>query len=207
VKRVNRIEGRALALKVDSIDTDQIFPARFLKTTSKQGLGEWLFHDWRYGPRGEPRPDSPLNDPAARLARILVAGDNFGCGSSREHAAWALVGFGFEAVLSTSFGDIFRQNALKNGLLPVAVPRTFLEHTLALVAAHPESVLVVALADERVTLPDGRSVGFAIDPFARRCLLDGVDEIGYVLRQEAAIASFERRHPAPINTRGEGHRP
>jgi len=203
VKRVNRIEGRALVLSVDNIDTDQIIPARFLKTTSKQGLGECLFHDWRYGHRGQPSPDSPLNDPAARLARILVAGDNFGCGSSREHAAWALLGFGFEAVISTSFGDIFRQNALKNGLLPVAAPRTFLEHTLELVAARPESVLVIDLVGERVTLPDGRSVGFAIDPFARRCLLDGVDEIGYVLQQEAAIAAFERRHTAAIDTRDD----
>ena len=203
MKRVNRIEGRAVALGVDHIDTDQIIPARFLKTTSKQGLGECLFRDWRYGPRGEPRPDCPLNDPAARESRILVAGDNFGCGSSREHAAWALLGFGFDAVISTSFGDIFRQNALNNGLLPVAVPRAFLEHTLALLAARPESVLAIDLADERVTLPDGRSAGFAIDPFARRCLLDGVDEIGYVLQQEAAIAAFERRHPPLVDTRAD----
>jgi 3-isopropylmalate/(R)-2-methylmalate dehydratase small subunit len=201
VKRVNRIEGRALLLKVDNIDTDQIIPARFLKTTSKQGLGECLFHDWRCGSQGEPRPDSPLNDPAARQARILVAGDNFGCGSSREHAVWALLGFGFEAAISTSFGDIFRQNALRNGLLPVTVPRVFLERTQELVAARPDSVLVVDLVDERVTLPDGRSAGFAIDPFARRCLLDGVDQIGFVLQQEAAIAGFERRHPAAIDTR------
>jgi 3-isopropylmalate/(R)-2-methylmalate dehydratase small subunit len=204
VKRVNRIEGRALVLKVNDVDTDQIIPARFLKTTSKQGLGECLFHDWRYGPRGEPRPDSPLNDPAARLARILVAGDNFGCGSSREHAVWALLGFGFEAIISSSFGDIFRQNALRNGLLPVIVPRAFLERAVKLVTARPDGVLVVDLAGERVALPDGRSTGFSIDPFARRCLLDGVDEIGYVLQQDAAIAAFERRHPAAIDTRDDG---
>jgi 3-isopropylmalate/(R)-2-methylmalate dehydratase small subunit len=201
--RVNRIEGRCLALPTDNIDTDQIIPARFLKTTSKQGLGQCLFYDWRFDLRGAAKPDCLLNDPAARDARILIAGDNFGCGSSREHAAWALLGFGIEAVISTSFGDIFRQNALKNGLLPVAVPRTFLEHALDLLAARPESVLTIDLVSERVTLSDGRSVGFAIDGFARRCLLNGVDEIGYVVQQESAIAAFEARHPAAIDTRSD----
>jgi 3-isopropylmalate/(R)-2-methylmalate dehydratase small subunit len=185
------VDGPAVALARDNIDTDQIIPGRFLKTTGRVGLGAHLFADWRGGPEGEPRPDFVLNTPAASGARFLVAGRNFGCGSSREHAPWALMDFGFRAVVAGSFADIFRQNALKNGLLPVAIPAPPLADLLAVVERTPGVVLAADLVRQVLTLPDGREVAFAIDPFARACLISGVDEIGYVLRQDAAIARYE----------------
>ena len=195
-------ESPVAALPVDNIDTDQIIPARFLKTTSKEGLGDQLFCDWRYNADGSPKADFVLNTPEAKEARILLAGDNFGCGSSREHAPWALTQYGFRAVISTSFADIFKQNALKNALLPIVVPREAHAALFALHAKDPAMKLRVDLETCTLTLPDGRAVEFPVDPFARRCLLDGVDELGWILQQEAAIAAFEASREAPVNTLG-----
>jgi 3-isopropylmalate/(R)-2-methylmalate dehydratase small subunit len=187
------LTSRVVVVPQNDIDTDQIIPARFLKTTDKAGLGSSLFADWRYGPDGAPRPEFPINAPRARGAQILLAGDNFGCGSSREHAPWALTGFGFRAVVSTSFADIFRNNAIKNGLLPVAIDAGAHASLLAQLAGRPEAELTVDLASQTVSLPDGVRVGFPIDAFARTCLLEGVDELGYILRFEPQIEEHERR--------------
>ena len=189
-------ESRMVQLPIDNIDTDQIIPARFLKTISKDGLGDQLFYDWRYDAAGQPKPDFILNTPAAKNAKILLAGDNFGCGSSREHAPWALTQYGFRAVISTSFADIFRQNSLKNSLLPIVVPRD----VHAELFAHPDSTVKVDLATQTLTLPGGRAVEFPVDSFAKHCLLEGIDELGFILQQSPAIAAFEAAHPAPINT-------
>jgi 3-isopropylmalate/(R)-2-methylmalate dehydratase small subunit len=197
VKPFTRLEGRILPLPVDNVDTDQIIPARFLKTISKEGLGDQLFYDWRYDAEGRPKPEFILNQPRARGAEILLAGDNFGCGSSREHAPWALTQFGFRAVISTSFADIFRQNALKNSLLPVVVPR---ELHAELFRLPEDAVVAIDLALQRLALPDGRAVEFPIDAFSKRCLLQGVDELGYILAQADAIAAYETRRELSINT-------
>jgi len=189
-------ESRMVQLPIDNIDTDQIIPARFLKTISKDGLGDQLFYDWRYDAAGQPKPDFILNTPAAKNAKILLAGDNFGCGSSREHAPWALTQYGFRAVISTSFADIFRQNSLKNSLLPIVVPRD----VHAELFANPDAIVKVDLATQTLTLPSGRAVEFPVDSFAKHCLLEGIDELGFILQQSPAIAAFEAAHPAPINT-------
>ncbi len=189
MKPFTKFESRVARLPIDNIDTDQIIPARFLKTISKEGLGDQLFNDWRYDASGAPKPDFVLNQPGAKGAEILLAGDNFGCGSSREHAPWALTQFGFRAVVSTSFADIFRQNSLKNSLLPIVVPRDVHAELFALA---PEATLTVDLVAQTLTLPNGRAVEFPVDPFARHCLLNGVDELGYILQQEAAIAAYEK---------------
>jgi 3-isopropylmalate/(R)-2-methylmalate dehydratase small subunit len=191
VKKFERIESRVVVLPADNVDTDQIVPARFPKTVSKAGLGDKLFYDWRYDTQGRPRPDFVLNRPEIEGVQILLAGDNFGCGSSREHAPWALSQFGFRAVLSTSFADIFRQNALKNSLLPVVVPAEIHRELIRMFESDPVGTVVIDLASETVLLPGGRSVAFAVDPFARQCLLEGVDEVGYILNRESAIAAFE----------------
>jgi len=192
------LTSRCVVLPASNVDTDQIIPARFLKTVSRRGLGEHLFADWRLDQDGRPRPDFPLNSPAAKGASILVAGDNFGCGSSREHAPWALLDFGLRAVISTSFADIFRNNAVKTGLLPIALPK--LAHTilLAVLAETPDEQVTIDLATQTVTLPDGSSHKFPLDPFARHCLLNGVDELGFLLDQESAITDFESTHPARV---------
>jgi len=195
-----KIRSRIIALPVDNIDTDQIIPARFLKTISKEGLGDQLFYDWRYDAEGRPRADFILNQPRAQGAQILLAGDNFGCGSSREHAPWALLQFGFRALISTSFADIFRQNALKNGLLPIAVPREIHAELLRLAEQQPEAEYEVDLAGQTLVLPDGRPVEFPVDPFARQCMLEGVDELGWILLQEPDIRAFEQNHPISVNT-------
>jgi len=200
MKPFTRLESRVVPLPVRNVDTDQIIPARFLKTTTKEGLDRQLFHDWRYDEAGHPRPDFILNQPRARGAEILLAGDNFGCGSSREHAPWALTQFGFRAVISTSFADIFRQNALKNSLLPITVPEQVHERLFAWVEKDPEIRLTVELREQRLILPDGVAVEFPIDPFAKQCLLDGVDELGYILKRLPQIEAFEAARPAPINT-------
>ena len=188
-----------VALPMENIDTDQIIPARFLKTTDKAGLGANLFADWRYT-AGVPRPDFVLNRPDVRGAAILVAGHNFGCGSSREHAPWALQGFGFRAVISTYFADIFNNNALKNGLLPIVVdPETHAE-LLRRFAADPATAVTVDLARQEVTLPDGRRVAFPLDPFAKHCLLEGVDQLGFLLAATPAITAYEATHPARVMT-------
>ncbi len=199
MKPFTTLESRLVPLPIDNVDTDQIIPARFLKTISKDGLGDQLFCDWRYDSQGRPKPDFILNQPRVQGAEILLAGDNFGCGSSREHAPWALTQFGFRAVISTSFADIFRQNSLKNSLLPVVVPR---EIHAELFKLAPDARVTIDLASETMTLPDGRKVNFPIDPFAKHCLLNGIDELGYIRQQEEAIAAFEARRDYVLNTLG-----
>lgn len=190
-------ESRLVPMPMNNIDTDQIIPARFLKTTSKEGLDKQLFCDWRYDAQGNPKRDFILNAPRGQNAQILLAGDNFGCGSSREHAPWALTQFGFRAVISTSFADIFKGNALKNSLLPIVVPHAVHEKLFAL----PEDAKIkVDLASQTVTLPDGERVEFPVDSFARTCLLEGIDELGWILKQEPAIAAFEKTRVGSINT-------
>ena len=191
--------SRLVPLPISNVDTDQIIPARFLKTISKLGLGRQLFYDWRYDAEGRPRPDFILNQPRGQGAQILLAGDNFGCGSSREHAPWALTQFGFRAVISTSFADIFKQNSLKNALLPIVVPA---DVHAALLALHPDEEVTIDLASQTLTLPDARQVEFPIDPFSKHCLLEGVDEIGYTLQHQAEIAAFEARRVGSVNTLG-----
>jgi len=202
MKRFTNFESRMAVLPLNNIDTDQIIPARFLKTTSKAGLDAQLFYDWRYDAEGRPKADFVLNQPQARGAQVLLVGDNFGCGSSREHAPWALTQFGFRAVISTSFADIFRQNSLKNALLPVAIAADAHAELLRSAQSDTEARVAVDLARQILMLPGGREVGFAVDAFSRHCLLEGVDELGYILQQDAAIAAFEAAHPAPINTLG-----
>ncbi len=199
---VMNFRSRLVPLPMNNIDTDQIIPARFLKTISKQGLDQQLFHDWRYDAQGRPNPDFILNQPRARGAHILLAGDNFGCGSSREHAPWALTQFGFRAVISTSFADIFKQNSLKNALLPIVVPPEAHAALLALVERDPAAEVTVDLASQTLTPPDGPRVEFPIDPFSKYCLLEGVDELGYMLKNEDAIAAYEARRVGSINTLG-----
>ena len=192
--KFEKLESKTVVIPTDNIDTDQIIPARYLKAISKDGLGEGLFRDWRFHADGTPKPDFPMNRPEAKGAQILVSGDNFGCGSSREHAPWALTQAGFRAVISTSFADIFKGNSLKNGLLPVIVPPDAHRELLR----SPGAVVKIDLASQTVTLPSGRSVQFPIDSFARHCLLEGVDELGYMLQQEDAIGAFEAAHPGSI---------
>jgi 3-isopropylmalate/(R)-2-methylmalate dehydratase small subunit len=187
---IKAFESTLVALPVDNIDTDQIIPARFLKVTERSGLGAALFADWRYQEGGTPDPDFVLNRPEHRGAEVLVAGANFGCGSSREHAPWALRGYGFRAVVSTSFADIFKNNALKNGLLPIVVEDGVHGRVLA-AARDPEARVRIDLASRTLTLPDGEAVVFPVEPFARHCLLNGVDELGFLLAEEGAIARFE----------------
>ncbi len=198
--------SRVVVLPVENVDTDQVIPARFLKVTDKSGLGDALFADWRYDAKGEPRPDFVLNHPSARGACILLAGNNFGCGSSREHAAWALAGFGFRAVVSTHFADIFRSNALKNGLLPVTIPTDAHIHLLATVGAEPATEVTIDLRAGELRFA-GETVPFLIEPFARHCLLNGVDQLGFLLGADAEISRYEAEHPGFVTTTeasGEG---
>ena len=187
---IKTIRSRTAVLPYTNIDTDQIIPARFLRTTTRAGLGANLFADWRYDGNGAPKPEFPLNQPAAKGCEILVAGRNLGCGSSREHAPWALLDFGFRAVVSTEIADIFRANSLKNGLLPIVVD----EATAAWLLANPGAEVSVDLDSCTLTLPDGTRVQFPMEAFARYCLLNGVDELGYLRSQEAQIAAYERAH-------------
>jgi 3-isopropylmalate/(R)-2-methylmalate dehydratase small subunit len=197
VKPFTPFESRLVPFGANNIDTDQIIPARFLKTTSREGLDRQLFYDWRYDAQGNPKPDFILNTPRGLGAQILLAGDNFGCGSSREHAPWALTQFGFRAVISTSFADIFKGNALKNSLLPIVVPHAVHAKLFAL----PEEAKIrVDLASQTITLPDGERVEFPVDPFSKTCLLEGVDELGWILKQSPAISAFESGHPGTLNT-------
>ncbi len=187
---VKTIRSRTVVLPTSNIDTDQIIPARFLTSTSREGFGKNLFADWRYDAAGNPKPDFALNKPEAQGARILVAGRNIGCGSSREHAAWALQDFGIAAVVSTEFADIFRTNSLKNGLVPVLVD----EKTHAWLLANPGSELTIDVDTTTLTLPDGTAVRFPLEGFARFCLLNGIDELGYLLAQGSAISAYEQQH-------------
>ena len=199
MKPFTNFESRMIAFPINNIDTDQIIPARFLKTTSKLGLDKQLFYDWRYDAQGNPKPDFILNQPGVQGAQVLLAGDNFGCGSSREHAPWALTQFGFRAVLSTSFADIFRQNSLKNSLLPIVVPADVHAALFAAVAADPNATVKIDLVKQTLTTPEGRTVEFAVDGFSKHCLVEGVDELGYILHQAPAIAAYEAQHPALID--------
>lgn len=175
-----------------NIDTDQIIPARFLTTTRRDGLARAAFADWRFDADGNEKPDSVFNRPEAAASRILVGGENFGCGSSREHAVWALTQFGFRVVISSRVADIFRANALKNGLLAIEVDAD----THAWLLEHPGAEVSVDVAACTLGLPDGRTIGFELDPFARTCLLEGVDALGYLLGQQAAISAFEQAREA-----------
>ncbi len=184
----------------NDIDTDQIIPARFLKTINRAGLGDQLFNDWRYLADGSPNPEFVLNRPEMAGRAILLAGDNFGCGSSREHAPWALTAWGIRAVVSTSFADIFRNNALKNGLVPVALSADGVARITSLLESDAAAVITVDLEAQQVRLPGGDALPFQVDPFARRMLLDGTDELGYLLSLEPAIEAYEAAHPAPVDT-------
>jgi 3-isopropylmalate/(R)-2-methylmalate dehydratase small subunit len=185
------LESKTIVVPVENIDTDQIIPARYLKSITKEGLGDGLFADWRANDK-----EFPLNKPESKGAQILVAGDNFGCGSSREHAPWALTQYGFRAVISTSFADIFKGNSLKNGLLPIVVPADVHKELLASSGA----TVKVDLANQTIHLPSGKSVEFPIDPFSKECLMEGVDELGYMLKQDAAIQAFEAKRVGSVNT-------
>jgi len=188
------LTSTAVVLPHDDIDTDQIIPARFLTTTERSGLGTHLFNDWRYDKTGVARADFPLNAAEARDARILVAGRNFGCGSSREHAPWALLDFGFRAVVAPSFGDIFRENALKNGLLPVTLARADHEMVIYRLAGEPGIVFHIDLEAQTIALSNERPFTFPLDPFTKRCLALGVDQLGYLLDAVGEIDAYERAH-------------
>ena len=192
-------QSRLVPLLMNNIDTDQIIPARFLKTVSKEGLDKNLFCDWRYNADGSEKPDFILNTPRGKGAQILLAGDNFGCGSSREHAPWAITQFGFRAVISTSFADIFKQNSLKNSLLPIVVSQ---EIHAKLVALPENATIQLDLPSQTIMLPDGTSVEFPVDPFNKTCLLEGIDELGWILKQTPAISAYESTHPGTLNTLG-----
>ena len=187
------LTSRIVPLPINNIDTDQIIPARFLKAIDKIGMGADLFADWRYHADGSPKPDFVINQPEYQGAQVLLAGDNFGCGSSREHAPWALTGYGFRAVISTSFADIFRNNALKNGLLPVIVDAQTHEMLFDLLAEIPHAQVTIDLATQTLSLPTGHSVSFPMDGFSKACLLKGVDELGYLMGFDHQIADYEAK--------------
>ena len=187
---IKTIRSRTAVLPSTNIDTDQIIPARFLRTTTREGLGKQLFADWRYQTDGSPKPGFALNQPATAGCQVLVAGRNFGCGSSREHAPWALLDYGFRAVISNEIADIFRNNSLKNGLVPVVVD----DATADWLLQHPGVEVTIDLESSQLHLPDGRAVRFPIEPFARYGMLNGVDELGYLAAQQSAIAAYERSH-------------
>ena len=197
---VNAFRGTVVPLPTNDVDTDQIIPARFLKTIEKLGLGENLFNDWRYLADGSPNPDFVLNQPRANGGSILLAGDNFGCGSSREHAPWALLGYGFKAVISTSFADIFRNNSLKNGLLPIIVDEDTLQELFDRAARDDSLEVAVDLQSRTLTLPGGRRVSFPVDSFSRQCLLDGGDQLSYIQQKMDTIVEYEAGSANALNT-------
>ncbi len=197
---VKTFTGKIVALPINDIDTDQIIPARYLKVTDKAGLGAACFSDWRYESDGSPKPDFVLNKPEHAGAAVLIGGHNFGCGSSREHAPWALMGAGFKAVISTYFADIFRNNALKNGLLPVVVDEETHRQLISLAEEDPNTQVTVDLAAQSVTLPDGRKVTFPIDGFSKHCLLNGVDQLGFLLSLSDKTAEYEATHEGRVVT-------
>ena len=191
MKAITRIQSRTVVLPTRDIDTDQLIPARFLTTTSRDGLGQFLFHDLRFDASGDANPDFVLNQPQAEGCGILIAGNNLGCGSSREHAPWALLDYGFQAVVSTEIADIFRNNSLKNGLLPIVVD----EDTHQYLLSNPGISLDIDVLQATMTLPDGKSIEFPIDGFARHCLIEGIDQLGYLQKQVAHISAFEESRP------------
>ena len=191
MEKIIRIESKTLVLPLDDVDTDQIIPARFLTTTTRDGIGKALFADWRYDANGEPNADFVLNGPDVAGCEVLVTGRNFGCGSSREHAPWALVDFGIRAVVSTAIADIFRNNSLKNGLVPVIVDADTHQYLLD----NPGITVIVDVEQRTLSLPDGRTATFPIDGFSRHCIMNGIDQLGFLQQQEAAIADFETNRP------------
>ena len=191
MEAIRKLESRTVVLPPTDVDTDQIIPARFLTTTSREGLGGNLFYDWRFDSDGKENPDFVLNQPESSGCTVLVAGRNFGCGSSREHAPWALLDYGLRAVISTEIADIFRSNSLKNGFLPIVVD----EATHAWLLDNPGAQVSVDVEKSTVTLPDGKSVSFPIDDFARYCLLEGIDQLGFLQKHEDAIKKFEEERP------------
>jgi 3-isopropylmalate/(R)-2-methylmalate dehydratase small subunit len=194
MQKFTLLTSRAVPLPIENIDTDQIIPARFLKATTRDGFGQNLFRDWRYQPDNIPKPDFVLNDPTY-AGQVLVAGKNFGCGSSREHAAWALADYGFRVVVSSFFADIFKNNSLNNGLLPVQVSEAFLQRLLATIAAQPESLLEVDLPSQLVTIQaTGESESFAINSYKKTCLMNGFEDIDYLLSLRDRIAEYETTH-------------
>jgi 3-isopropylmalate/(R)-2-methylmalate dehydratase small subunit len=194
------VSSKLIPLAAENVDTDQIIPARFLKTTEKSGLADALFNDWRYLPDGTPDPAFVLNKPEMQGRQVLLVGDNFGAGSSREHAPWALTSWGIRAVISTSFADIFQNNSLKNGLLPVVVDPATHQRLWDMLAADPDAGVTIDLAEQGMLLPDGTTYDFEVDPFARQMLLAGTDEIGWVLQRSTAIDVWEAAHPPRVDT-------
>ncbi|MCK7592771.1 3-isopropylmalate dehydratase small subunit [Pseudomarimonas salicorniae] len=192
MKPIRRIESRLAVLPTENVDTDQIIPARFLTTTERSGLGRHCFADWRYDKDGNERRDFILHRPELRGAGVLLAGRNFGCGSSREHAPWALLDFGIQVVISSQIADIFRNNSLKNGLLPIVVSEADWQR----IAAFNAQSIAVDLERQQIELPDGTTIGFSVEGFARQCLLRGVDQLGYLLAEDAAISAFEAQRAA-----------
>ncbi len=192
--------GSIVAIPINDTDTDQIIPARYLKVTDKAGLGAAVFSNWRFNGDGSPKPDFVLNKPEYQGAQVLVGGHNFGCGSSREHAPWALMGAGFKAVISTYFADIFKGNSLKNGLLPIVVDEETHRQLISLAEEDPNTQVSIDLAAQTVTLPDGRKVEFPIDGFSKECLLQGVDQLGYLMNLEDGIAAYESHHSPRVST-------
>ena len=193
--------SKVVPLPAENVDTDQIVPARYLKVTDKNGLAEALFRDWRFNEDGSLRePRFVLDRPEMAGRQILLVGDNFGAGSSREHAPWALTAWGVRAILSTSFADIFRSNSLKNGVLPIVIDPATHERLFEILAADPDAQLTIDLAEQGILLPDGSTLDFDIDPFAKRMILAGTDELGYLLAKEPEISDWESRHPARVNT-------
>lgn len=197
---IKTFTASVVPLPINDIDTDQIIPARYLKVTDKNGLGEACFSDWRYEADGTPKPDFPLNKAEYQGAGVLIGGHNFGCGSSREHAPWALMGAGFKAVISTYFADIFQNNALKNGLLPIVVDEETHHQLISLAQEDPTTQVTVDLQSQSITLPDGRNVRFPIDGFSKYCLLNGVDQLGFLMSLEADISQYEQTYPARVQT-------
>lgn len=200
MEKFTRLTAKMVAIPTENVDTDQIIPARFLKVTDKNGLGDNLFFDWRYNADGSPKKDFILNTGQGKQAKILVAGDNFGCGSSREHAPWAIMGYGFRAVISTSFADIFRNNSLKLGLLPVVVDKETHYQLLSLLEEEPNTQITIDLASQTVELPDGRKVNFPIDNFSKTCILQGIDQLGYLQSHADAVITYEQQHVDRVNT-------
>ena len=193
--------SKVVPLPAENVDTDQIIPARYLKVTDKLGLAEGLFRDWRFNEDGSLKePRFVLDEPGMTGRRILLVGDNFGAGSSREHAPWALTSWGIRAILSTSYADIFRSNSLKNGVLPIVVDASTHARLFELLAADPDAELTVDLAEQGVLLPDGTTIDFDIDPFAKQMILAGTDELGYLLAKDPAITAWESTHPARVDT-------
>jgi 3-isopropylmalate/(R)-2-methylmalate dehydratase small subunit len=197
---IKKFTGSMVALPNNDIDTDQIIPARYLKVTDKNGLGQACFSDWRYNADGSPKPEFPLNQPEYKNAQVLIGGHNFGCGSSREHAPWALMGAGFKAVISTYFADIFTGNSLKNGLLPIKVDEQTHQQLISLAQEDPTAQVTVDLESQQVILPDGRVVKFPIDSFSRFCLLNGVDQLGFLLNLDSDIQNYEGANAGYIAT-------